>query len=197
MSDNYIYNERELLFRLAEGDEAVFSDLYRQYWQKLFVYIVRIIRSEPDAEDLLQELFSSLWKRREQLTAIESLSAYLFTSARYLCVAYVENRLTHSQQLSLLADYYKKVAVPSEAEMAIRIEELQRQLEKAIRELPPRVKEVFILSRKYHLSHKEIANELGISEQTVKKQVQYALKIIRPAINRLVVWVAVIHYMNL
>jgi RNA polymerase sigma-70 factor (ECF subfamily) len=144
---------------------------------------MRAIRQQSDAEDLVQELFVSLWRRRLELDIDHRLSTYLYNSARYLAIRHIKRNSTYTHYLQRLAAQ----SGPGEAETsALESEifgrELQGHIDRLIEELPEKMQEVFVLSRKHHLSYKEIANRLSISEETVKKQVYKSLQFLR---NRL------------
>ncbi|MBO9634786.1 MAG: RNA polymerase sigma-70 factor [Chitinophagaceae bacterium] len=191
MRESSTYEEKELLSLVAAGNQQAFASIYQQHWPGLYTYIMRTIRSEQDTEDIIQELFSSIWRRREKLAIKENLAAYLYSSARYMCVAFIEKNISQSRYLESFSSLYQQVVAP-EAEMLLRIQEIEQQLQTTIEKLPPRMREIFILSRKEQLSQKEIAARLGISEETVKKQIQYALKQIRPDMELLLIYAVLV-----
>lgn len=184
MIANQPHSDQELLARLRNGDTNAFQQLYDFYWPQLFTYVMRTVRSSADAEDIIQELFSSLWRRRGELVVNGSLAAYLFSSARYMSITFIRQHLHRPEYLDSLSAVFDPAMV-SEADMELRMKELQQQLYRAIDLLPPRMKEVFLLSRIQQFSQKEIATQLRLSEQTVKKQIQSALKVIRASLGQL------------
>jgi len=172
------YNDEQLVQLLQSGDEFAFTEIYNRYWYNVLAGLTKAIRSQTDAEDLVQELFGSLWKRRRELNITGTLSAYLFTSARYMGIRYIKNNISQSNYLAALSATFSNCQF-SDAETNLSVRELERTIETAINTLPAKMKEVFCLSRRQHLSYKEIAQQLGISEETVKKQVYNALKLLR------------------
>jgi RNA polymerase sigma-70 factor (ECF subfamily) len=145
---------------------------------------MRVIRQQPDAEDIVQELFVSIWRRRQEIDIEMALSTYLYNSARYLAIRHIEKNSTYSDYLQRLA-----ARIAGEEEPGIEAEifgrELEGQIDQLIRELPEKMQEVFILSRRHHLSYKEIAERLSISEETVRKQVHKSLQILRSRLGPL------------
>ena len=177
-----INEDVSLLEGMIAGDKAAFTRIYDRYWRSLFEHALKITRAPGDAEDIVQEVFCSLWKRRGTLIISGSLEAYLFSSVRYSAIRYIENNLTrhrYFQRLSEAMDDHKAMAL---TETPVEYKELKERVYTVVEHLPTRMKEVYVLSRMQHLSHKEIATRLNIAESTVKKQIGYALRIIRDGI---------------
>jgi len=87
---------------LASGDTAAFTSLYRRYWESLFLTAVKVIRCKQDAADIVQEIFMSLWRRREELAITGSLAAYLQTSVKYKTIHYIEKNITRRHYLDTI-----------------------------------------------------------------------------------------------
>ena len=172
------YSDQQLLALLREGRELAFTTLYDRYWAEVFRNVMRLVRSQSDAEDIVQELFASIWKRRATLEIKSSLGAYLYASARYICLRYIEKNITAFPQRKALAYALEPAILPS-IESQIDANTLEGAIEAIVEQLPEKMREVFRLSRKEQLSYREIAERLGISEGTVKKQVYNSLRIIR------------------
>jgi len=187
-----LYTDESLVSALAGGDADAFTIIYERYWDRLLVYVMRVIRRQSDAEDIVQELFVSLWRRRQELHIERSLSTYLYNSARYLSIRHIEKNSTYAQYLDRLA--MQMTADPADSrgvESDIFGRELEGRIDGLIAQLPEKMREVFVLSRKHHLSYKEIAERLSISEETVRKQVYKSLKILREGLGLpagLVLW---------
>jgi RNA polymerase sigma-70 factor (family 1) len=180
------YTDKQLIISLRHGEADAFTEIYERYWDKLLVYTMRVIRQQPDAEDIVQELFVSIWRRRDTLDIEHALSTYLYNSVRYLAFRYIEKNSTYSGYLQRLAGWMDGEggnAPGIEAEIFGR--ELEGQIDQLIRKLPEKMQEVFILSRRHHLSYKEIAERLSISEETVRKQVHKSLQILRSRLGPL------------
>lgn len=171
-----------LLERLAQDDPHAFSALFHRYWEPLFVNVVKIVQNEAEAEDVVQEIFLSLWNRRKEVSIDGSPAAYLHTAARYKSINYIRKNITKHNYLAILSE----TAVHSTSlspEMQMQFKELQNVLNTTIQNLPPKMKEAYQLSRKENLSHNEIAEKMGISSETVKKHIQRALQIIKEALS--------------
>jgi RNA polymerase sigma-70 factor (family 1) len=180
------YTDEQLIISLREGEAGAFTEIYERYWNKLLVYTMRVIRQQPGAEDIVQELFVSIWRRRQTLDIEHALSTYLYNSVRYLAFRNIEKNNTYSGYLQRLAVWMAGEDVnASGIEAEIFGRELEGQIDQLIRELPEKMQEVFILSRRHHLSYREIADRLSISEETVRKQVYKSLQILRSRLGPL------------
>lgn len=176
------YTDKELLQQIAEDDSMAFTMLYRRYWEGLFVTAARALREKTEAEDVVQDVFLSLWNRRHELKIEGSLAAYLHTSVRYKAIQYIEKNITRRDYLALLVDVSVNSLSPN-AEINLQVEELQKTISNAIAKMPPKMQQVYRLSRQEQLSHKEIAEQLSVSAETVKKHIQHALQLIKTAIQ--------------
>lgn len=157
--------------------------LYRRYWRLLFTTAAKALRCKTDAADLVQDIFLSIWNRRNELSITGSLAAYLQTSVRYRVIKYVEKNIARRDYLILLTEMLVSYQ-PPDAESQLQIKELQTVIQTAVDQMPNKMREVYQLSRQHHLSHKEIADRLGISDETVKKHIQHALQVIKTAIGQ-------------
>ena len=182
MKGKDLNSDELLLTRMADGDQEAFTLLYRRHWEPLFITTVRVILNKEDAEDIVQEVFASLWNRRTVLNLTGPLGAYLQTSVKYKAINYIEKNITrrnYAQTLGKAAE----VSSPPSAEILLHVKEVQQVVRTVIGNMPPKMQEVYRLSRQQHLSHKEIALRLDISEETVKKHVQHALRLLKGAMG--------------
>ncbi len=168
---------------MADNDQAAFTTVYRRHWETLFTTTVRVIGNKEDAEDIIQEVFTSLWNRRKVLNLTGPLTGYLQASVKYKAINYIERNITRRHYLAALSQA-AEAGVPASPEVLLRVKEVQQLIQTVIENMPPKMREVFQLSRREHLSHKEIATQLGISEQTVKKHIQHALQSLRLAMGK-------------
>lgn len=176
------HSDNELLQLMAEGSSDAFAMLYRRYWEELFMTAVRALREKEGAEDVIQEVFLSIWNRRNDLKIEGSLAAYLHTSTRYKAIQYIEKNITRRDYLALLADVSVNF-LPPNAVVNLQVKELQQIIDKTVNSMPPKMQQVYRLSRLQHLSHREIAEQMNISGETVKKHIQHALQLIKSALQ--------------
>ena len=169
--------EDQLLRLLHQDDREAFTEIYNRYWEQMSLYVLKVIGSPEDARDIVQEVFVSVWKRRSEINICSSLKAYLLKSVMNLSLRFIEKNNKKHDFLRSLALYCQDLDLSTTN--TLEFEELQSGVSGVVAKLPPKMQEVYVLSRDGNLSHKEIAHRLGISETTVKKQVSNALKLIR------------------
>lgn len=174
--------DEQLIQQMAEGDRLAFTELYRRYWEDLFITAAKALRGQKEAEDVVQDVFVSLWDRRNELNLQGSFAAYLHTSVRYKCIHYIEKNITRRDYLVQLADVGVSSSSPN-AEINLQLKEMQQAINSTVAKMPPKMQEVYKLSRQEHLSYKEISDCMNISVETVKKHIQHALRLIRKDIG--------------
>ncbi|SOD15338.1 RNA polymerase sigma-70 factor, ECF subfamily [Pedobacter xixiisoli] len=170
-------SDTELLQLLQKGDRVAFAELFQRYHQSLYLHAKKMLRDSDEAKDVVQEVFAAIWSKRETLALSGEVAPYLYGATRNRIL----NIMAHQQVVSKYADSitaFMELGV-SYTEDQFREKELAQIIEREIASLPDKMREVFELSRKEELSYKEIAERLNISEHTVKKQAQRALKILR------------------
>lgn len=174
-------SDKELLNRMAQGDNEAFTTVYKRYWEDLFVTAARMLREKKEASDIVQDVFLSLWNRRGELNITGSLAAYLHTGVRYQCTHYIEKNITRKGYLAYLVETVDNYC-SEDASNALQLKELQQILHKTVNSMPPKMQVVYKLSRHELRNHKEIAKDLNISVETVKKHIQHALHQIKAAL---------------
>ncbi len=169
--------DHELVDLLKSGEHAAFVKIYERYWTVLYLHARKILRNEAEAEDVVQEIFSSLWLKRENICLKSTLSSYLYSSVRYRIFNQIEHKKVISDYLKSLQQFIREGELVTDE--LYREKELADLIEKEIQALPSKMRQIFELSRKQYLSYKEIAEQLEISEHTVKSQVSNALRILK------------------
>ncbi|RKR81861.1 RNA polymerase sigma-70 factor (ECF subfamily) [Mucilaginibacter gracilis] len=169
--------DTDLAALLTQSNRLAFAEIYDRYKGILFVHAYRRLANSEEAEDVIHDLFINLWNKREDLNIKNHMSGYLYTALRnrifdVISRKKIESAYMASIDLNLVASAYI-------TDHKVRESELAKIIEKEIAALPEKMREVFLLSRKQNLNHKEIAEKLGISEQTVSKQITRALRILR------------------
>jgi len=170
------FTDSELIALLREGDQAAYTVIYRRYFKLLYLHAFRKLGNEENAKDVIQEIFTVLWVKREEIGQT-NLAAYLYTSVRNRIIdLYSRQQVAgkYVQSIQKFAETYHEAT-----DHLVRERDMSALIEKEIQALPPRMREIFELSRKGNLSHKEIAEHLDISEHTVATQVTRALKTLR------------------
>lgn len=170
-------SDLELTDLLKQGDANAYTVIYNRYFDELYLHAYNRLRDKEDAQDVIHELFAGLWNKRDSLYIKSSLGAYLYTSVRNRIMDVISHQQVENKYVSSLQNFIQSGYCVTDHK--VREQMLNALIEKGIAELPPKMREVFELSRKHIMSHKEIAEQLNISEQTVRKQVNNALKILR------------------
>ena len=176
MSAFRLCTDQELVSLIQQDNRGAFEEIYERYKFLLLSHALNKLRNREEARDILQEAFVYLWNKRLTLSD-ENLGGYLYTVVRHMLLNRLAKEKNRQQYLNTLQQFAD--SGPAETDFRVREQQLQVLIETEIAALPPKMREVFELSRKAHLSHREIADKLGISEQTVSKQVSNALKILR------------------
>ena len=173
--------EESLLVReLAKGNLLAFNSLFREYSNRLYRFAFGYLKSEDEAEELVQEVFTIIWEKRAELNAGLSFKSYLFTISFNII-------RKHFRTKSYLVEYLRSVKTDEQdlhTSDEISYNSLYHYITKLVDQLPERRKLIFIKSRFEGLSIREIAEELNISHKTVENQLTDALKFIRTNLNR-------------
>jgi len=177
MTDYGSLSDTELIELLKTGDQISFTEIYNRYWRLMYSHIYKMLRNEEESKDILQELFSNLWIKAAQIPEQRNLAGYLYVSARHDVLNAIRNRKFRNDYLQSLATFSESSSYATLQYLDER--DLEKLIEQEIQALPPRMRQVFEMSRKENLSHKEIAERLGTSAETVKKQINKSLKILR------------------
>ena len=160
----------EIINRIRKGDHKTFEILFKSYYARLCEYSLLITREKEASIDIVQDFFVKLWENRAKLK-INNLKSYMFRSIHNNSIKYL-GKTVHFESFGENKVNEYGFSVPKDFE-------LKEKLEKSLGELPPRCREVFILSRVDKLRHNEIAEKLGISTKTVEVQIRKASIILK------------------
>lgn len=168
--------DSDLVRLLKSNDEYAFTELYNRYWKKLFVIAAnRTIRPE-DAEEVVQDVFTSLWRRRHSLILTSELAHYLAVSIKYRIIKMLDKY--HNQQ-RYIDSLVSNQQVDNSTQDWLAFDELREELGRHVQQLPEKCRLVFQLSREEGYSQKQIAETLKISEKTVEAHLGKAFKTLR------------------
>ena len=171
------HSDQELFDLLKENNQQAFTEIYDRYKEVLHRYAYKWLQDREAVKDVIQDLFTMLWTKRDTLTFNQNLSGYLYISVRNAILRKVQQEDRNNTYADSLRDYTEKGI--SVTDHLLREKQLRAIIEQEISALPDKMREVFELSRNEYLSHAEIAEKLGISEHTVRTHVKKALKILR------------------
>jgi RNA polymerase sigma-70 factor (ECF subfamily) len=175
---NIVYHDDQLLIeQLQHSSEPAFDYIYDLYWKQLFQYAYKRLQSEEVAKDIVQDVFISLWNKKDAVKLTSSLAAYLFSILRFKMIDHYhadEVRKRHALSVNV-------VEYPSDnnIDQKVHVNEINNLLSLSVKNLPYKMKEVFELSRFKGHTTRQISEHLNISEQTVKNQLSTDLRRLR------------------
>lgn len=169
-------SDGELIHLLRQDDERALSELYLRYWDKMLSVACHRLDDPEGAEEVVQDIFFGLWKRRNSLDIKFGVSTYLAVAVKYRIINLMDKqyRLLKKQQQAVVTEDI----MPSVDEYIFE-KELWDRIEATIKQLPGKCQIVFRMSREEGLNNKEIASRLNISEKTVEGHITTALKDLR------------------
>ncbi len=173
------FSDSDLLLQLQSGSRRAFSELYERYWRKLFYAAASRLDQVEEAEEIVQDIFISLWERREELDIRTTLEVYLAVSVKYRVIKTLARQRVRRRFLELnVADI-----LHDPTNEWFEFEELRARLEALVATLPEKCRLVYNLSRESGYTQKQIAQEFSISEKTVEAHISKALRILREGLN--------------
>lgn len=159
-----------------------FDAIYEKYSRRLYGFVLRYIKQEEDAEEIVQNVFFKLWKSRKNLDVYSSFDSFLLTVAYNSTISLLRKRMNEQKYLEYLKNRQEIEKTPDLID-EIQYNELNEKVESLLNDLTPRQREVFRLSRYDGLSHEEIAKKLSLSKNTVKHHLVAALSFLRSNIE--------------
>ena len=170
-------SDQELAELLTASDRHAFSQIFKRYNRILFIHVYKKLEQQQVAEDIVQEVFATLWEKRENINVTTNLSGYLYKAVKNRALDFIARKKNESRYVDSLRNFAgSNVAL---TDHLVREKQMREIIEREITKLPPKMRLIFEMSRNLHLSHKEIAAELSLSEQTVTDQIKKALKMLR------------------
>ncbi len=166
---------------IRKDDHQAFDVLYQRYGRQLYLFMLNKVRKAEAAEELVNDVFLILWEKRDSIKISTNAAAYIFTIAKNLTLQYI--RSSHNKQQFIEEIAAIEIPASAAADDAIYYQELTSSLTAIINELPEKCREIFLLSRDKEKSSREIADELKLSDQTVKNQLSKALRVLRYKLN--------------
>lgn len=175
-ADNFS-EERSLILRLIGGDEDAFCELYATYKNRLIYFAMRFLKSREYAEDVFQDAFTVVWQSRRFINPDASFSSYLYTIMRNRILNQLRNAANEEKLKESI--FSQALDYTEDTKREVMLNDLKSLISHALQQLTPRQREIFEMSREAQLSHKEIADKLGISINTVQEHISTSLKLIR------------------
>ena len=177
---------------LKSGDHAAFTEIFHRYSSLLYAHAYNKLRNETEARDVVQEIFVLLWAKREELDLKTNLPGYLYTAVRNN----IFNILKHKKIISAYATAFSSINEHNEVitDHLVRSRQFAALIDAEIAALPPRMRKVFELRRIEHLSNREVASMLNITESTAADQMKKALRILRMRIGLILIFATLLKF---
>jgi RNA polymerase sigma-70 factor (ECF subfamily) len=167
---------------LQKGDNDAFLEVYNQYHQPLYHYVLRFVKSPAIAEDVLQDVFLKIWEIKSRIDPELSFKAYLYRICRNSVFKLLKKMaVDENLRVQVMKQFSQSVA---DADLKILWQQYEEILQAAIDRLPPQRQKVFKLCREEGKTYEQVAEELGISRNTVKEHMVLAMKLIREHIDQ-------------
>jgi len=176
--------DKDLIRRIKQNDREAFEIIFREYFHVLYEYANFYVNNSPLAEDIVQDIFLKVWDSRDQLTIHSSLKSYLFRSVHNNCIQHLRHKTVEKNH-----NIYNRVKL-EEAMLMNRLffengltklfkNDIESLVKKAIKDLPEKTREVYMLSRYKYFKNRDIAKKFNITEKSVEYHITRALECLR------------------
>lgn len=174
--------DKHILKRFKNGDPEAFDQVFEKYYRKVYAFSLMTLKNKQDAEEIVQDVFYSLWKGRAKIMEIKDFEAWIFS----ICL---NNIRKHFRRLALEEKYAREYIKSNQEsdispEVDLEYKDLMEKADQLVENLPPSQKTIFLLSKKELMSNLEISRKLNISVRTVDNQLSRAKAHLRRAIFR-------------
>jgi RNA polymerase sigma-70 factor (ECF subfamily) len=167
----------DIILAFKQGDKEVFEKLFRSYYQSLCRYANGLLNDTDEAEEVVQQVFVTIWEKRTSIEIKISFKSYLYRAVHNSCLNHIEKLKVRQIYVAQQSGHEEVSAEHSETNL--QKNELQARISSALLKLPEQCRKVFLLSRQDEMKYAEIADHLGISIKTVENQMGKALRIMR------------------
>ncbi|WP_316805614.1 RNA polymerase sigma-70 factor [Pedobacter nototheniae] len=170
-------NEAELIKKVSQGDKRAFTILFNAHYKSLASYVFKLTESLEVAEEIVQDVFIKIWLKKESLEHIHHFGNYIFILSKNQTLNYLRKKANDELKFKTWEKEFEGEN-PEESSYE-QAENFRLLIDKAIENLPPQQKKIYLLSREEKLKYEEIAKMLNISPETVKKHIYVASKAIK------------------
>lgn len=155
--------------------------LFYKYQPGLHWFCVQYVKSSEDADEIVNDTFLTLWEKKDEVLLEATIKSYLYTIVRNKSLNFLKKKKLDE----VVLDVEFEIASPNTSAIDhIQAKETEKAIFEIIEKLPPKCKQIFILSRKEHMNNKEIASLLELSEKTIENQITIAIRIIKESLHR-------------
>ncbi|MHA4893559.1 RNA polymerase sigma-70 factor [Pedobacter sp. PWIIR3] len=176
MADYGKLSDHELTALMKQDDQVAFTEIYNRYWNKLFTAAANKIEDFQEAEDVVQQLFITIWNRREVLEITSSLQSYLSVAVKYRVLKALAKQYRQKNFGDESAEKTLAELEDNSTQEWLEFQEIKERLNVLIDQLPEKTRTVYRMTREQGMTQKQVAEELDISEKTVEFHMSKALK---------------------
>jgi len=177
-------SDETLISILKDGNVSAVTELYNRYWKILLAKAFDRLKSREDAEEIVQELFIKIWRRRLSIDLQFSFKTYIFAALRYEILHHIAKQQYRKDDISLDAAESLELWTQEDEFHSLEMKELQQQINVIIDTLPEKCQIIFKMSRNDGMSAKKIAEVLNLSPRTVETQIGKAIKVLKKHFDR-------------
>lgn len=175
-----------LMKEISKGSLKAFNIIYSRYSEAVYYTIYKKIKDKDEVDDVFQDFFASLWRKREHIRVETSFKAWLFTALRNHVLNHL---LKTSNREKMIIDFTKSFAeADNELAQKMEIMDMPKHIGEEIDRLPEKMRQVWFLRKEYNMSISEISTQLNVSEQTIKNQLNTATKRLKGLISKLYIF---------
>jgi RNA polymerase sigma-70 factor (family 1) len=180
LTANHAYDESQLLPQMAAGDENAFRSIYQNWYARIHAYVLSLVKSPQLAEDLIQEIFIKVWETRDQMGGVQNFGAFLFAISRNHAINALKSA---ARSQSLLGELLKHVP-QQRFDDEIIARDYERFIQRVLDSLPVRTRDIYYKCKEQGRTYEEVARELGVSGNAVKRHVINSIKALREAASK-------------
>lgn len=170
-------SDDELVLRLRRGSHRAFEEIYNRYKLSLIDHAYSKLGIYEDAKEIVQDVFTTIWSNHTKTPVLHNLAGWLYILVRNKVLNHIAHERVVSRYMTSFRDFVQQDN--HVADLILQEKEMKLLIDREIDNLPSKMRRVLLMSREDHLSNKVIAQELQISENTVKNHLKAALKILR------------------
>lgn len=193
ITSDILKKEKQLFFEFQQGDSELFGYFFDKYYQGLCVYAFRLLKSETEAEDLVQDFFVRILENHRHIFIESSVKSYFLRSVHNRCLDMLDHRKVKTTHERFRIMMLKEDELQ---EYPLLDSELTQQIEKAIKKLPENIRDTFILNRFDGLSYQQIATRENVSVKTIEYRISKALTLLRKELGDYLVLLLVFGKIN-
>lgn len=168
--------KNELLKKISKGDRQAFNEFYAKSFYDVLQKVQIFIKNESDIDGVVSEVFFQIWKNSKKIYKTHDIEAYIFIMIRNISYRHLRAKTKMFDYITIDTLFEETYGYESYIETSLEDKELVSIYEKAIKTLPKRCKQIYLLSREHKLKNKEIASLLDLTEGTVEQHMNTAIK---------------------